>query len=273
MNITNVDSISFEAIHRLGSSIQSKPRPLIFCLSHRPDRERIWAARRNLKGTPYSLAEDLPEPYLKARHMLMPVMAAARTSNLKASFVADKIRVDGRLYGVQDMKRLPTHLSPEIGCTKESDDVISFFGRHSPFSNFYECKFTIDGHSFNCTEQYIQKCKAEVMGHDNIALRVHRETDPAKQKQLCSNLKGDIRKWDSTAKQVAYKAIQAKFQQNEDLQEYLQSTGAKHLAEAGRDPRWGTGTTLRNPQALLKDTWTGENWLGHLLMKVRDEQK
>ena len=46
----------------------------------------------------YQLAEDLPEEYTKARHILMPVMTAARSNKRKTMFVSDQIRVDGHTY-------------------------------------------------------------------------------------------------------------------------------------------------------------------------------
>ena len=76
----------------------------------------------------------------------------------------DKLRVEGHDYGINDLKHLPADLNPEIGCINESDDVLGFFGRYTPFANFYQCGFTLDGHTYNCVEQYIQKSKAETLG-------------------------------------------------------------------------------------------------------------
>jgi ribA/ribD-fused uncharacterized protein len=203
----------------------------------------------------------------------MPVMAAARSQNIKAMFVSDKIRVDGHTYGVNDIHRLPANLNPEQGCIKESEDTICFFGKHTPLSNFYDCKFKVDGHEFNCVEQFLQKSKAEIMGSDETAAKILVETDPAIQKHMGDSIQGDTKKWKSQARKITYKAIKAKFQQNDDLLQYLLSSGKKHLAEASRNQVWGTGSTLRNPHVLDKNSWTGKNWLGDLLMKARDELK
>ena len=210
---------------------------------------------------------------MKARHTLMPVMMAARANKKKAIFIKDKIKVEGQLYGEHDISKLPANLNPEQGCIRESKDTICFFGKHTPLSNFYMCPIKVDGHSYNCVEQYLQKSKAETMQDDEVAIKIMAESDPAKQKGLAKTIKGDIKKWHAEAKSITYRAIKAKFEQNEDILQYLRSTGKKSLGEASRDPDWGIGTRLQNPQILEKQNWTGQNWLGQLLMKARDELK
>ena len=196
LGIDDATDIQFEAVHYLrANKSSSSPRPLYMRMLHRADRDRIWAARRNLRGSTIRIAEDLPQTYLKARRLLLPVMKAARASEHKATFVNDKLRVEGQDYGINDLKHLPADLNPEIGCINESDDVLGFFGRYTPFSNFYQCGFTIDGHTYNCVEQYIQKSKAETLGSPQIAQKIITEENPAQQKQLGKSVKGDNRKW------------------------------------------------------------------------------
>ena len=252
MKVENASAIRFEAVHRLGKHNPNRrsPRPVIVRLSYISDRDRIWSSRQNLKGTPYIIEEDLPESYQKARRNLMPVMKAARLDGKKCMFVADKIRVDGNLYGVNDLTRLPESLSPQSGCIRETADAIAFFGQHTPFSNFFRSNIAIEGHTYNCTEQYIQKSKAEIMGCEEVAAQVLKQADPAKQKQMCKNLKGDIRKWKSQARDVAYKVAKSKFQQDPELLQYLKSTDKKTLAEASRDTEWGTGIPLQDKFAV-----------------------
>ncbi len=93
-------------IHRLGPG----PSPILCKFTHRYDREAVWAQRTKLKSTPYVLTEDLPGSYQRARQQLQPVMTAARMKNKRAMFVADKLKVDGHLYGVNDMNNLPAEL-------------------------------------------------------------------------------------------------------------------------------------------------------------------
>ena len=84
------------------------------------------------------------------------------------------------------------------------------------------------------------------MGSDVIAQKIMTECDPAKQKHMGDSIEGDSKKWKSHAKKITYKAILAKFQQNEDLLEYLLTSGKKLLAEASKNQDWGIGSTLHN---------------------------
>ena len=109
MGVHGTDKMIFQAVHRLGKPNKSRPRPVIIRFDYLPDRQAVWDARRNLKGTNYSLDEDLPEVYKRDRGLLMPVMKAARAGNHKASMVANKVRIEGRLYGVDQMNELPAN--------------------------------------------------------------------------------------------------------------------------------------------------------------------
>ena len=57
-----VNTTKFCGVHRLGKSKQSsgRPRAVIARFTCREDRDLVWRQRHNLKGSRYSLAEDLP---------------------------------------------------------------------------------------------------------------------------------------------------------------------------------------------------------------------
>ncbi len=111
------------------------------------------------------------------------------------------------------------------------------------------------------------------MGNDVIAAKIRNLSDPAEQKREGQRVKGDLQKWIKDAKPIVYKAILAKFQQNQDLQAYLLSTSDKLLSEASRDTTWGTGYQLGDQSNLDSNLWQGTNWLGDLLMNARQELK
>ncbi len=250
---------------------RSKPRPIIFQLIYRADRQRIWKVKHLLKSTSLFMDEDLPEDYRISRGILRPVASAARACGKIPVFVGDKLKVDGIFYGVNNMDTLPPHLKPEKGCVKENGEMICFFGRHTPFSNFFESEFKVGNVTFNRVEQYLQHKKAELMGDERIARKMMSTSDPVKQKSLGRQAKGNLQTWLSNAKTEVYKAILAKFQQNHDLLVFLKSSGTKTLCEASKDANWGVGYTLGNPNVMKPDVWQGKNWLGELLMKARSE--
>ncbi|WP_416235586.1 NADAR domain-containing protein [Paenibacillus sp. SGZ-1009] len=63
----------------------------------------------------------------------------------------------------------------------------------------------------------------------------------------------------------------AKFQQNEQLRQYLCYTSKRILVEASPQHKiWGIGLAKDDPDAERPLNWKGRNWLGFALMEVRD---
>ena len=74
-----------------------------FCIARftcREDRELVWRQRFNLKGSRYSLAEDLPPAVRKIRKtILVPAMKEARkTAGTRATITGDRLIVNGKRY-------------------------------------------------------------------------------------------------------------------------------------------------------------------------------
>ena len=69
------------------------------------------------------------------------------------------------------------------------------------------------------------------------------------------------RDWESVKVRVMRAAVLAKFQTHEDIRETLLATGCEEIVEdTTRDYFWGCGSK-----------GNGKNWLGLILMEVRDQ--
>lgn len=64
--------------------------------------------------------------------------------------------------------------------------------------------------------------------------------------------------------------VKAKFSQNNYLKNMLLKTGNKQFHEATSDTMWGTGAELAS-KALLTGAWTGQDLLGQIIEKTREE--
>lgn len=63
----------------------------------------------------------------------------------------------------------------------------------------------------------------------------------------------------------------SKFSQNEELKEWLLRTFPRTLVEASpMDRIWGIGLAKEDHRAWNKQTWRGQNLLGQILTRVRD---
>ncbi|CAG2247034.1 K09935 [Mytilus edulis] len=116
---------------------------------------------------------------------------------------------------------------------KETENYLFFWRKESPFSQWHPAKFTIDGLTFNCAEQYMMYNKAKFSKNE---------------------------------------AKLDKFSQNEKLREELVNTYPKLLVEASpHDQVWGIGLAADDPKIFDVNNWRGFNLLGKIITDVRDE--
>ncbi len=153
-------------------------------------------------------------------------------------------------------------------------EKFTFFWRsESPFSNWYLADFEIDGIKFNCSEQYMMYGKALLFDDQEIAEKILKSSNPGSQKALGRKVKKFNQKiWVENAKNIVYKANEAKFKQNENLLKRLLKTKGTTLVEASPvDPIWGIGLAEDNPKAHDRRKWRGKNWLGQVLTQLRED--
>ena len=102
------------------------------------------------------------------------------------------------------------------------------------------------------------------------------ETNPFKMKKLGNKVKKfAVDRWRKSSKQIAYKAILAKFSQNDTLHNLLIETNQLLIAKSLTDPYWGTGIHLFDKLALNSRHWKNEGGvISDILGRVhRDVQK
>lgn len=142
-----------------------------------------------------------------------------------------------------------------------TDPIYTFFDEYRFLSNFYSAEFMWDGILWPSSEHAYQAAKTL-----DRAARIHIATSPTlrspgKVKRHGKTL--DIRPdWEEVKFDVMYEIVQAKFDQNPDLQQKLLDTGDRRLEEGNlhKDTTWGVC-----PPASGK----GKNWLGEILMDLR----
>lgn len=150
-----------------------------------------------------------------------------------------------------------------------------FWNENSPFSQFYPTKFQIDNKEFNCAEQFMMYSKAITFNDYDIAGKILEEQKPGKQKKLGRLVDNfDPIKWNDIAEQIVYQGNYAKFTQNIDLLEKLFLTDKSELVEVNpSDTIWGIGLPPNNPKIYDKRKWRGQNKLGIILTKLREDLK
>jgi hypothetical protein len=236
------------------------------------DRNQIWALKKNLKGTSVVVREDYSKETSKYISTLIPVMKAARKANLKSNIVGDILIVNGKKYPRGHLSSLPTILQDSKLSTSEDENGLAFYGKASPFSNFYQCNFTVGDTKYSSVEQFYQSAKANLNNQINLRDEIMRTNDPAEQKRIGSRVILDQQEWEKKAADVMHSGLMAKFSQNASLCKALLNTNQKALYEASpKDLYWGIGMSLSNSKVLNPRYHTGQNILGKVLMTVRSQ--
>lgn len=157
-----------------------------------------------------------------------------------------------------------------------------FFWGHTPktkemidascLSQWWMCRFEIDGVVYNCAEQYMMAEKARLFGDEEMLGKIMEAKHPKEMKAYGRAVKNfDNMIWENSCTEIVRRANYAKFSQNQELWEFLKGTGKRILVEASpRDRIWGIGMGKANPDAENPMKWRGKNLLGFALTQVRD---
>lgn len=148
-----------------------------------------------------------------------------------------------------------------------------FFTEASPFSQWYRCSFSAGELTFTCAEQYMMHGKALLFGDADVAQEILAADHPRKHKALGRKVKNfDDVVWKREREQIVMAGSRLKFTQNADLKALLLATQGTTLVEASPYDRiWGIGLAASNPKAQDPATWRGQNLLGKILTRLRDD--
>lgn len=157
----------------------------------------------------------------------------------------------------------------------ENDGFVFFYGKDSPFSNFYIINFCIDGINFNCSEQAFMYYKAKLFEDHNSMDLILNEKSPVNQKILGRQVKNfNHNVWNGNCSKIVTTILEYKFTSNNDMTKVLLDTQYKMIVEANKfDCKWGIGLDINNPDILHLDRWKGKNLLGICLMFARKNIK
>lgn len=148
-----------------------------------------------------------------------------------------------------------------------------FFTEASPFSQWYRSAFTVGPYTYNCAEQYMMHGKALLFADPEVGAQILAAEHPRQHKALGRKVHGfSDERWRAHREQIVLEGNRAKFTQNPELRARLLETAGTELVEASPYDRiWGIGLAASDPRAQDPKTWRGQNLLGKILTRLREE--
>ena len=276
----NITERAIIRAHRLGKFNAQRQRPIIVRFHHFKDREWVFSKRNEFKTQcRIRVNEDFPQEITARRRQLFPIIEAAYKYRnpddpefrFRAKVVVDKLVVNGVLYTVDTLSRLPTPLKPAVISTVTNGNAVAFYSKASPLSNHYPSAFVCKDIPYNCMEQYLMQKKALHFDDTATAAKVMESTSAPQQKALGKQVVNfDEAKWRNEVVPILMQGLRAKFGQNQDCMDVLKATGEKTLIEASEDKFWGVGIKLDDKNLWDHTRWSN-NLLGKSLMELRSE--
>ena len=160
---------------------------------------------------------------------------------------------------------------------KQDNTILCFYHEYEEngyLSNWYRSMFEYAGISYSSVEQYMMYQKVSMFRQYDLAQKILDAEDPAEIKKFGRTRfpEFDAELWDKTCYAIVKRGIRAKFEQNPDLLNLLLNTEEKVLAEcSAKDTKWGIGIAVDDAERYQPNKWKGKNYLGRILMEVRDE--
>lgn len=145
----------------------------------------------------------------------------------------------------------------------------------SCLSQMYAIDFIVDGMLYNCAEQFFMATKARFFNDLESERKIMNCTNPHEMKKFGRQVKGfNEKKWKAIAYKIVILGNYQKFLQNQQIKEFLKTTGDSVLVEASPyDKIWGIGIASSDENNKDVFKWQGSNLLGFALMEVRDMLK
>ena len=132
-------------------------RPISVTFVWREDKEKIMSIKNKLPHGIY-INNEFSIHVKRIRDKLRPILRLAKSlpEYREKSKLGDHLVINGTKYGIGDLSKLPSELTPYKAAQKENDQYIAFHGEMSPCSNFHHSPFVLNNHQFHSSEQWIQ---------------------------------------------------------------------------------------------------------------------
>lgn len=139
-------------------------------------------------------------------------------------------------------------------------------------SQWYNAPFVDNGICYKNMEQYMMSQKAKLFADKETEIKILKENDPKRIKQLgrlVKNFNQDI--WNEHKYNIVFRGNMLKFTQYKNLGELLKQfpENTVFVEASPYDKIWGIGLSEKEAMLLTPKEWNGENLLGFALTEVK----
>ena len=270
-----VGAMVFVRCHRLRANRKKTTRDIIIRFKSFKDRDIVWGKKTELFGNKqFGMSEDFPKEVAANRKKLYLIFHRAKKMNLKVSLKADKLYIEGIMYTVNSLEKLPLDLQPLQFCEKSNEHALVFGGTLSewhPFSNWSPVPMRYNGIKYISLEHAYLHTMATSSGDMDTAAAILASPDAQTAKMLSHKISGlDRAQWDRRREAVMEELLRIKFAPGTERAKTLLATGNKRLAETGKGDFYPCGMSITDTNILDISKWN-VNALGKLLGKIRHE--
>ena len=138
-------------------------------------------------------------------------------------------------------------------------------------SQWWPASFKVGEQEFATAEHFMMHSKATLFGDEKRAREILATPSCPEVKALGREVSGfDPELWREHRFAIVLRGNLAKFSQNEELKDYIFSTGESIIVEASpTDTIWGIGLDEETARKTDPEQWRGLNLLGFALMRTR----
>ena len=300
--VTPEDIVNVERIGRFSKN-RKWPRPVKITLADQTKRDQIYILKRRLRFSETFSAlkinkEERKDVRVRAAKLRQAALMAKNLGHKVETKMDGRIRIDDVEYNTLTLSSIPDKFMTEANrirqppintrrlsllqkCTTNSGKAImvgpslqktplglAFYSQNCFLSNFYRCSFLFKGQSYTCSEQAYQGVKAKIYRDEQAFIEIINTDSPGLMKRIGGKVQ-TCEQWERIKLQVMEDILTAKFSQIKELYYSLLNTHPLELIEATLDGFWGAGAILGSI-ALEEGCWVGQNHLGKILMKVRN---
>jgi ribA/ribD-fused uncharacterized protein len=201
------------------------------------------------------------EPAMKKRK-------TQRVVSLSESSSEEEIEVNKGKTNVAELEHT-TEIAADDGT-----QIVAFEGGHCMLSNVRWTTIEEDGKQYNTVLQYVLAHLATYFKNKEQLRQIMSARTAKEQVDAAKKIDGyGGVEWKKMENKYMRRCLVLKFHQHPKLMAALKKTGTAVIANCNSyDREWGTGTTLTDSRTSDMKTWPGQNKLGRLLMKIRDEK-